>query len=114
LGGRRGPLLGRGMGMSGLGSRESLRSPRAELLGGGLLGRGSQLGSSRASSIFDLHALDRPRMAYGSLDDPLHYYRHPYVEDYFSEIDPEELLILQEMDRRGVLFWDEPHDDRLW
>ena len=114
LGGRRGPLLGRGMGMSGLGSRERLRSPRAELLGGGLLGRGSQLGSSRASSIFDLHALDRPRMPYGPLDASLHNYRQPYVEDYLSEIDPEELLMLQEMDRRGVLFWDEPHDDRLW
>lgn len=114
LGGRRGPLLGRGMGMSGLGSRERLRSPRAELLGGGLLGRGSQLGSSRASSIFDLHARDRPRMPYGPLDASLHNYRQPYVEDYLSEIDPEELLMLQEMDRRGVLFWDEPHDDRLW
>jgi hypothetical protein len=114
LGGRRGPLLGRGMGMSDLGSRESLRSPRAELLGGGLLGRGSQVGSSRVSSIFDLHALDRPQMPYGPLDASLHTYRHPYVEDYFSEIDPEELLMLQEMDRRGVLFWDEPRDDRLW
>jgi hypothetical protein len=114
LGGRHGPLLGRGMGMSGLGSRESLRSSRAELLGGGLLGRGSQPGSSRASSIFDLHALDRPRMPYGPFDASLDNYRHPYVEEYFSEIDPEELLMLQEMDRRGVLFWDEPHDDRLW
>jgi hypothetical protein len=114
LGGRRGPLLGRGMGISGLGSLESLHSSRAELLGGGLLGRGSQLGSSRASSILDLHVLDRPRMPYGPLDASLHNYRHPYVEDYFSEIDPEELLILQEMDRRGILFWDEPHDDRLW
>jgi hypothetical protein len=53
-------------------------------------------------------------MPYGPLDASLHNYRQPYVEDYLSEIDPEELLMLQEMDLRGVFFWDELHDDRLW
>lgn len=123
LGGRRrGGLLGRGMGMGmglgmglgGFGSRESLLGGRAGLLGGGLLGAGSRAGSSRASSILDLQALDRPRMLYGPLGPRLANYHSPYVEDYLSEIDPEELLRLEEMDRLGLNFWDDPYDGVLW
>jgi hypothetical protein len=116
LDGRRGSLLGgdMGMGMGGLGSREGLLSPRVGLLGGGLLGGGSRAGSSRASSIYDLHALDRPRMSYGPLASRLSNYRQPYFEDYYSEIDPEDLLLMEEMDRRGHGFWyDDRYDGRV-
>jgi hypothetical protein len=118
LGGRRGSLLGGGMGMGmgigGLGSRDGLLSPRAGLLGGGLLGGGSRAGSSRASSIYDLYALDRLRMPYGPLGPRLSNYRQPYFEDHYSEIDPEDLLLMEEMDRRGHGFWyDDRYDDRV-
>jgi hypothetical protein len=118
FGGRRGSLLGRGMGMGlglggGLNSRDGLLGLRSPLLGGGLLGAGSRVGSSRGSGIFDLQAIDRSRVPYRSLVPYDSNYRQPYVEDYFSEVDPEELLRLQEMDRRGLLFWDDLFDDGL-
>jgi hypothetical protein len=104
-----------GMGLGGLGSRERLLSPRAGLLGGGGLGPGPRPGSSRASSIFDPQALDRPRMPYGPLAPRLSNYRSPYVEDYFSEIDAAELAEMEEMERRGLPFWyeDYPYGDDL-
>jgi len=130
LGGRRGGLLSRGMGtgmgvgmgmgmgmgMGGLGSRESLLGSRAGLMGGGFLGGGSRAASSRASSIFDLQALDRQRMPYGPLGPRLSNYRSPYVEDYFSEIDPEELHYLQQIERFGGngFFLDDFYDDAIW
>jgi hypothetical protein len=123
LGGRRGGLHGRGMGMGmdGLGSRDSLLGGRAGLLGGGgFLGGGSRA-SSRAGSIFDLQALDRPRMPYGPLP-RLSNYRSPYVEDYFSEIDSNELLLREEMERMermermglGGFWFDDPYEGLIW
>ncbi len=103
--------LGMGMGMGGLGSRDRLLSPRAGLLGGGLLGPGSPASSSRASSTFDPRALDRPRMSYGPLPGRLSNYCPPYVEDYFSEVDAAELAELEELERRGLPFW---YDDYLY
>ncbi|PMD35995.1 hypothetical protein L207DRAFT_515731 [Hyaloscypha variabilis F] len=127
LGGRPGGLLGRGMGMGmgpgmgmgGLGSRDSLLGGRAGLIGSGLLGAGSRANSSRASSLYDLQALDRPRMPYGPLGPLgpcLQNYRSPYVEDYFSDIDPEELLYMQQLERLGGNgFWlDDPYDEGIW
>jgi hypothetical protein len=110
-GSRRGSLFDPGMGMGGLGSRDRLLSPRANLLGGGLLGPGSPAGSSRPSSIFDPRALDRPRMPYGPLASRLSNYRSPYVEDYFSEVDAAELVEMEELERRGLGFW---YDDYLY
>lgn len=101
----RDPGIGMGMGMGGLGARDRLLSPRAGLLGGGLLGPGSPAGSSRASSIFDPRALDRPRMPYGPVPGRFSNYRPPYVEDYFSEVDAAELMELEELERRGLPFW---------
>jgi hypothetical protein len=113
LGGSLGMGMGMGMGMGGLVSRERLFSPRAGLLGSGLHGLGSRPGSSRASTIFDLRALDRPRMPYGPLAPRLSNYRPPYVEDYFSEMDPTELAEMEEMERRGLPFWYEDYFDDL-
>jgi len=115
LGGRRGGLLGRGMG--GLCSRDELLGSRAGLMGGGLLGGGARAASSRASSIFDLQALDRPRVPYGPLGPRISNYRSPYVEDYFSEIDQEELLYMQQLERMGGVgfFLDDLYDEGfLW
>ncbi|KAE9371365.1 hypothetical protein N431DRAFT_467554 [Stipitochalara longipes BDJ] len=116
LGGRRGGMLGRGMGMGGLGSRDSFLGGRAGSMGSSLLGGGSRAGSSRASSIYDLQALDRPRMPYGPLGPRLSNYRSPYVEDYFSDIEPEELLYMQQLERMGGSgFWlDDLYDDGFW
>jgi hypothetical protein len=43
-------------------------------------------------------------------------YRSPYVEDYFSDIDPEELLYMQQLERLGGNgFWlDDPYDEGIW
>jgi hypothetical protein len=113
MGGGLGGSLGMGMGMGGLVSRERLFSPRAGILEGGLHRLGSRPGSSRTSSIFDPRALDRPRMPYGPLAPRLSNYRPPYVEDYFSEIDPAELAEMEEMERRGLPFWYEDYFDDL-
>jgi hypothetical protein len=115
---RGGILLGRGMGMEiglgGLNSRDSLLGGKAGLLGGGLLGGGLRA-SSRPGSILELQALHRPRMPYGSVGPRLSNYRSPCIEDYLSEIDPEELLVLEEMDRRGLGFWcEDPYEENFW
>jgi hypothetical protein len=116
LGGRREGLSGRGIGMGGLGSRDSLLNGRAGQLGGsGRLG-GSSQGSTIAGTVFDLQALDRSRMPCGPLGPRLSNYRSPYIEDYFSEIDPDELLLREEMERMGYGgFWlDNPYEGLLW
>jgi hypothetical protein len=54
-------------------------------------------------------------MPYGPVPRPSNY-RSPYVEDYFSEIDTEELLLREEMERMGLGgFWfDDPYEGAIW
>jgi hypothetical protein len=93
------PFGRRGHGLDLPGPRENLllQGPRLSLLGGGLSPPRSPLGSLASGNDFDLMALDRPRMPYGPLGPRMSNYRPPYVEDYYSDIDPEEQRALEEM-----------------
>jgi hypothetical protein len=57
-------------------------------------------------------------MPYGPLP-RLSNYRSPYVEDYFSEIDSNELLLREEMERMermglGGFWFDDPYEGVIW